>query len=220
MRKSNTAFTLVELLVVLGILGTLSGLLFPVFGAATAKARQTQCAAQLRQIGMSWMLYAEAHDEAACPSYYFSADFQIETAWDFRLVAGETPQPGLLSTYGSAQIWKCPVYEGESWGRPFTGYGYNTTYVGGDISPAALSAISEPTETVLFADCGFGDPVAGANYLRAPSDSLGPFGTAHARHSGRVNVWFGDGRLSSQPLRRPANRFTGFLSQGDELYDL
>lgn len=220
MKSTRAAFTLVELLVVVAIIAVLAALLFPVLAAARNKARQTQCAAQLRQIGMSWLLYAEANDEIACPAYYYSPDFQIETAWDFRTATGEPSQPGLLATYGSAQIWHCPTFFGESWGRPFTGYGYNTTYIGGDHAPAALSAIERPSETVAFADCAFGTPAAGSNFLRAPSDPFGQYGTAHARHNGQVNVAFADGRLSSRSLKRVIAKDLGYLSADDEVYDL
>lgn len=220
MKFNRAAFTLVELLVVVAIIAVLAGLLFPVLASARNKARQTQCAAQLRQIGMSWLLYAEANDEKACPAYYYSPDFRIETAWDFRTATGEPSQPGLLATYGSSQIWRCPTFFGESWGRPFTGYGYNTTYIGGDTTPTALSAIEQPSETVAFSDSAFGTPPAGSNFLRAPSDPFGQYGTAHARHNGKANVAFADGRLSSRTLRRTITKDLGYLSTDDELYDL
>jgi prepilin-type N-terminal cleavage/methylation domain-containing protein/prepilin-type processing-associated H-X9-DG protein len=59
---SRPGFTLIELLVVLAIIGLLAGILFPVLAQAREKARQTQCASNLRQIGMAINMYVQDHD--------------------------------------------------------------------------------------------------------------------------------------------------------------
>jgi prepilin-type N-terminal cleavage/methylation domain-containing protein len=55
--RTRAAFTLVEVLVVIGILAVLAALTFPVFGLAKAKARETACASNLRQIWLATQLY-------------------------------------------------------------------------------------------------------------------------------------------------------------------
>ncbi len=58
--RSRRAFTLVELLVVIGILAILAALLLPALTSAQAKGKRAVCLSNLRQVGLA--LTAYAHD--------------------------------------------------------------------------------------------------------------------------------------------------------------
>lgn len=57
------AFTLVELLVVIGIVGLLIALLLPALGKARQAATRTACLSNLRQVHAAFVLYALNHDD-------------------------------------------------------------------------------------------------------------------------------------------------------------
>lgn len=222
--RLRRAFTLIELLVVIAIVATLAAILFPVFARAKEAAKKTQCLSNLKQIDLAWLMYAGDADEGCTPSYYGNV------AWDFTLDrATGRYVVGLLGPYTkTGQLNQCPSFLGKGWSRPFTGYAYNASYVGGDvdgrIATAAMAQIEAPVGIAVFTEGGFGNPVVGQNFLRAPSDlPLFPYGKVHFRHAGWANVAYGDGHVKAAGrLFRPLSSqpFIGALSTDDRAYSL
>ena len=81
-RGLRHGFTLVELLVVIGIIAVLIGLLLPTLSKAREHANSLKCAANLRSVGHGFAMYL-AENKQVYPAAYL-----------YRLGPGETPQRG------------------------------------------------------------------------------------------------------------------------------
>ena len=61
LRRNQSGFNLMELMVVLAIIAILASLLLPTLSRAMGQARQTQCANDVRQLGLSLEQFASDH---------------------------------------------------------------------------------------------------------------------------------------------------------------
>src|SRR3954451_6097798 len=79
-RGRRSAFTLVELLVVIGIIAVLIGILLPVISAARQRAETTACMATLRNLGQA--IYAYSVEFKGCVPYSYYYDSLVLTSGD------------------------------------------------------------------------------------------------------------------------------------------
>jgi prepilin-type N-terminal cleavage/methylation domain-containing protein/prepilin-type processing-associated H-X9-DG protein len=100
-------FTLIELLVVIAIIAILAAILFPVFAHARAKARQTACLSNMKQLGTGLMMYAQDYDETLPLNDYIGNGLAPLAGWrDPR--AGDSWCSGIYPYVKSIQIYACP----------------------------------------------------------------------------------------------------------------
>ena len=65
----RSGFTLIELLVVIAIIAILAAILFPVFARARAKAQQTSCLNNVKELSLSTLMYCSDYDSKSPPEY-------------------------------------------------------------------------------------------------------------------------------------------------------
>ena len=99
------AFTLIELIVVIAIIALLASLLLPVTGSILEKARSTECASNLRQVGIAVNTWANDHDN------YFPR-IETDPKGEINVYGPDEQAKGLLETlkpYGlSDKFVQCP----------------------------------------------------------------------------------------------------------------
>jgi prepilin-type N-terminal cleavage/methylation domain-containing protein/prepilin-type processing-associated H-X9-DG protein len=171
-RPRAAGFTLVELLVVIGIIAVLIGILLPSLQGARRSAAAVKCASSLRQIGMAYNQYA-IDNKNAWPIAVFKTTTPDpsgvqEHRWNDMIAKYLTKLP--IKDYNditklrlSSVLWGCPSYD-KSFeyndtvlaDRVWNGYGMNyytkapviTTYNAGTKTPGNLAYIDYPASSI------------------------------------------------------------------------
>ena len=212
-------FTLVELLVVIGVLAVLCTISVAGFKVYVGLATRASCSSNLRQLGTAVHLYAMDNGGYFPPYVKNNRDRSRE--WFF----GKEPyQPGMaegdreldreagplypyIQTVGGVEVCKGFNYESALWKAKFKGasygYGYNWL-LGGRMSgkPMNMANLQNGISVILMGDCGQ------VNTFQAPASASKPmieefyiinesYKTIHFRHAGKANILFVDGHVEA-----------------------
>ncbi|HEX8238079.1 MAG TPA: type II secretion system protein [Abditibacteriaceae bacterium] len=170
-RHQSTGFTLIELLVVIAIISLLAAILFPVFARARDNARRTSCASNLKQLGLSFIQYAQDYDEALpnatdgptgvdrLGGWMFYRSFPANTSTSRQFYPA---QGGLYPYSKSEQIYICP----SDFVAQVTGNSYAVNYctlqagASGQVPGKSLAAFEATAQWMLLGEEGIfnGEP--------------------------------------------------------------
>jgi len=150
---SRRAFTLIELLIVIGIIGVIAAIMLPVFFSIRESSRRAVCLSNERQVGMAMFQYLGDNDDVFPPSLQDAGVGWAEKCYPY---------------VNTAQMFRCPddptlTIHFENTPVPWVpvSYGLNSN-LGGAIIPslppyhnrqhetAMLSAVSAPAQTVML----------------------------------------------------------------------
>ncbi len=95
----RSGFTLIELLVVIAIIAILAAILFPVFARARAKAQQSSCLSNVKQLALGTLMYCSDYDQKTPIGAYLAG-----APWNRYICWHEM----ILPYVKNEQIYMCP----------------------------------------------------------------------------------------------------------------
>ena len=172
------AFTLVELLVVIGIIAILIAILLPVLNKVKEQANATKCMANMRELAKNWYQYANENKGLSAPGrlpkfdpvdspYWIGNGMQYRPHWYelfgaiMKNYASRKPDPTEDDSWKvDSDLYICPSMDWRN-SRNFV-WGYNFQFLGNTHEKSAMvfvnypvkaNAITRASETVMAADC-------------------------------------------------------------------
>ncbi len=226
------AFTLIELLVVIAIIAILAAMLLPALKAAKNSAKAINCIANLKQVGLAVLSYADDYKGLTPP---FSIN--SETYFWGQLLADGDYLPSKTVKIGQYTVLNCPDYPVlTDPGTQYYGmladenmpsynscwnidsgkvrYYYHDTFYTGFIAARGKN-LYNPSEFILIGDSA---RLGGTAQWYCANASYGSYTASskliHTRHSNKANALFADGHvLPCGSAELIGNGITGYKTQ-------
>jgi prepilin-type N-terminal cleavage/methylation domain-containing protein/prepilin-type processing-associated H-X9-DG protein len=182
------AFTLIELLAVIAIIGALAALVTGVLGGARARARAATCLSNLRQVGAAAHLFAAENGGRLPGTSHLRTGDGASLSWTATLA----PQ------LGAGFLGRCP----DALDHPAKiTYGWNDLLTTGEGAGLPLSACRQPSATLMLAELA---PEQSAEHFHFAGAARGRVTPAlfrsfiHVeRHGASANYLFVDGHVAA-----------------------
>ncbi len=152
--QQRKGFTLIELLVVIAIIAILAAILFPVFAKAREKARQSSCASNLKQLGLSIMQYTQDYDETMPGQDGNEGNSLYGNFIAYTTIPDSGSWIGQLKPYlKNSEILLCPSTRGKA--PNGTVAGSMCSYMANGMTwYQSMGSFTKPAETITVSDGG------------------------------------------------------------------
>lgn len=211
-RRARRAFSLLDVLVSIAVIGVLISLLVPSLGLVRETAHQVVCRSNIRQIGLAVAMFADEHDDRVPPSTFVRNDQMtdrpsetVTLRLDPQFAGGGNGWDGLGKLFGdyylpSGPVFYCPSHRGsfryeaceKNWGELPGRVVGNYQYRGGGPIRGVTPSAANPTLSLFLNGISPASSALAADSIRSKVEFNHQVGANVLRADMSV-TWYRDG---------------------------